>query len=89
MIIQPKGYKRQSTHSALLLSIRREIELIAARFNCSKSFVVATLLAEVLGIKEQPSYENYSGNQKRVVNARGKSKVVGIKSRKRHYYKAS
>ena len=86
MYIQPRGYKRTSRGAALIDQIDKQICSIAARFNCSKSFVIATLLAEHLGIKEQVTYyEVYERNQERDLSSGSKNKVVGIKSRKRSH----
>lgn len=83
MFIQPRGFKRKYTGAALLLPIRRELDKIAAMYNCSRSFVQATILAKALGIKEQADYEIISRIKRRTTKARSSSKVVGIKSRKR------
>jgi hypothetical protein len=47
---------RAALSSGVLREIRREVEKLAIRFNCSKSLVVASILGEALGIKEQEKY---------------------------------
>ncbi len=84
MIIQPRGYKRKYTGAALMLSIRRKLDQIAAVNNVSRSFVQATILAKALGIKEQPDYEVIARNQRRNHSGRSRSEVIRGKFGKRH-----
>ena len=50
MRIQSRVRGRRDVHSGVTKEIARRIEHTAARFNCSKSFVVNTMLGEALGI---------------------------------------
>lgn len=59
MIIQPRGFKRESLTATSLIEIKRKVEQLAAMHNCSKSFVISTLLAKILNIKGQPDYVTY------------------------------
>lgn len=63
MIIQPRGYDRESLSAALMVEIKRRVEIIAARYNCSKSFVIATILADALNIEGQPNYATYKSKK--------------------------
>lgn len=65
MNIQPRGFKRESCSAALMLEIKRKIEQIAAMHNCSKSFVIATLLADSLNIKNQVKYYEITKRDKK------------------------
>lgn len=59
MIIQPRGFKREPLSATLMLEIKEKITKIATKYDVSRSFVIATLLAEALNIKGQPNYETY------------------------------
>lgn len=84
MIIQPRGFKRISSSASLLLAVRKEVELIVARYNCSKSYVIATILADALAISQQKGYYEVNERDKGRTHSRGsKSKIVRIESRKR------
>jgi hypothetical protein len=47
---------RDPLPACVIRDIRIEVERRAAKFNVSKSFVIAVALAEVFGITEQESY---------------------------------
>lgn len=47
---------RKPLPSCVLREIHSEVERTARKFNCSKSFVIATALAETFGIKKQEKY---------------------------------
>lgn len=59
-----RGVIRVPRHSSLLPAINRKVEEIAARWNVSKSFVVAVALAEQFGI-EHESYVTVREHQRR------------------------
>lgn len=50
MRIQPRTKGRRNVSSGVTKEINRRIEQTASRFNCSKSFVVNTMLGEALGL---------------------------------------
>lgn len=52
-----KGKIRIPQASRVDNHIHREIEKLAAKFDCSKSFVVATALADTFGIEIERYYE--------------------------------
>lgn len=59
MKIQPKTLKgryRKQMSSGLLDKIAERVEKEAKIFKCSRSFVIATALAFIWGIKDQPDY---------------------------------
>ena len=82
MFIQPRGFKRIPKTAALLESINKRIDAISEQYSCSRSFVIATLLADQLGITEQIKYYDYI--KTRTSKARRKSKAGRNKQRKRH-----
>ena len=88
MRIQPRlgsGHERIDSSASLMKSIRRQIELIAARHNCSKSFVIATLLAKQLGIEEQVYYdEKPERNKGRTDSRRSSATIARFEQRKRN-----
>lgn len=51
---------REGLPATVMKSIRRAVEWEAARYNVSKSFVVATRLARSFGITDQEDYEERS-----------------------------
>ena len=65
MIIQRriKGYTRKPYGTAVIDSIERAIEKECARYNVSRSFVIANALAYTFGIKT----ESYIPKEKKVV----------------------
>jgi hypothetical protein len=64
MLIQPRGFKRKTLSAGAIDSIRRAVESVAARYNCSKSYVIATVLADAFGISEQVRYYNATATQR-------------------------
>ena len=83
MNIQPKDPTRKQLGAGMIQAIRRAVEIVATRNNCSKSFVISTILADVFGIKEQSRYYDLKRNERKLDKARRNSKVVGIKQGKR------
>jgi hypothetical protein len=83
VIIQPRGFKRRTTSAGLIDVIRKRVEQAAAMYNCSKSFVIATLLADAFGIsnEEQAKYYELERTSKRINKARRGSKVVRFRQR--------
>lgn len=51
-----KGGHRDPLGSAVLHSIREAVRKEAEKFGCSRSFVVATILADHFGVGEQADY---------------------------------
>jgi hypothetical protein len=59
MRIQSRGYRRDRLYSAVLEQIGTKIQHLADKYDCSKSFVTNTLLAEKLNIKlDEVFYES-------------------------------
>lgn len=58
MRIQPPSYGevRQPVSSAFLFKLERAVQAEMKRFRVSRSFVIATAVADALGVDEQPSY---------------------------------
>lgn len=58
LVTQPrlKGERREPVSSAFMHELERAIRREMARFHVSRSFVIATAVAEALGVKEQASY---------------------------------
>lgn len=84
MVIQPRvtGSERKRMESRFIAEIKETIDAIAAMYNCSKSFVIATLIADALGIKEQVRYYDVTKRVKGKSRARrGKDKVTGVRGR--------
>lgn len=84
MKIQPRisGSERRRMESRFISEIKETIDSIAAMYNCSKSFVIATLVADALGIKEQVRYYNVAKRVKSKSRSRGrKSKTSGVRGR--------
>lgn len=50
------GKKREQLPSCVIEDIKSAVERLAFRHQVSKSWVVATLLADALGIKKQESF---------------------------------
>ena len=57
MLIQPRSIVvREQVSSRMIDSIKRAVKSVAAKHNCSVSYVIATIMADAFGIKEQPKY---------------------------------
>lgn len=56
--IQPRipGLTRIGTYSALMPQIRRALDKLAYQYGVRRSWVAATLLADALGISDQPDF---------------------------------
>jgi len=63
-----KGYIRTPYHTAVIDAIERAIEKECARYNVSRSFVIANALAYTFGIKT----ESYIPKEKKVVKFKSK-----------------
>ena len=59
MRIQRPVKNRKQISSAVLYQIRNKVETLAERFDCSKSFVINTILAESLNIYIEEKYNDY------------------------------
>lgn len=78
MKFQPRGFKRKPTYGNLPLDLRRALDVLAAVNDCSRSFVITTLLARQTGyIRKETDYENYV--DKSVNRNRRHSKIRRIK----------
>lgn len=57
---QPRlvGERRQPVSSAFMAELERAVRREMARFNVSRSFVIATAVAYALDVKEQPTYSD-------------------------------
>lgn len=64
MRIQPRIKNRKDIHSGVTKEINRKIENLALRFDCSKSFVTNTLLADALGIELEYRYDRREATRK-------------------------
>lgn len=57
---------RERLYAGVLERIKEKIEHLAIQHDCSKSFVTNTLLAEVLNIKIDERYYDYSTSNRKV-----------------------
>ena len=87
MIIQPRGFHRKTTSAGLIDSIRKHVEQAAAMYNCSKSYVIATILSDAFGIEEQTKYYDIKRDERKSNKARRGSTVIRFEQRTKHVAK--
>jgi hypothetical protein len=71
---QPRlvGERRQPVSSAFMAELERAVRREMARFHVSRSFVIATAVADALGVESQPHYAAFKPGPKllRIVGRR-------------------
>lgn len=60
-MIQPRvGYAKRSYSTGVIKEIERVVEETRREFRVSRSFIIATVLADYFGIREQVRYDQVS-----------------------------
>lgn len=83
MFYQRKSLTRENLTGKVEAKVRQRVATLAIRYNCSKSFVTNTLLAEILDIKpEETIYDVKKRESEARSHAAGRGKAAGKPRRK-------